>query len=271
MASRAVHLEMASSLDTSSCINAIRRFISRRGQVSCIRSDNGTNFVGAERELREALCALDQKKIQSSLLQSGVKWSFNTPAASHHGGVWERIIRMVRKVLNSVLHQQNVDDERLHTLLCEVEAILNDRPITKFSDDPNDLEPLTPNHLLLLKGKPALPPGLFEKGDLYTKRRWRQVQFLADLFWRRWIREYLPLLQERQRWTKEKRSFVTGDIVMVADSPAPRGSWLLGEILQTFPDAHGLVRSVTVQTKCSILERPVTRSVFCRKLNEELT
>ena len=159
MASRAVHLEMAYSLDTSSCINALRRFISRRGQVTHIRSDNGTNFVGAERELREALSALNQKKIQNTLLQSGIKWSFNTPAASHHGGVWERIIRMVRKVLNSVLHQQSVDDEGLQTFLCEVEAILNDRPITKISDDPHDLEPLTPNHILLMKGKPALPPG----------------------------------------------------------------------------------------------------------------
>lgn len=131
----------------------------------------------------------------------------------------------------------------LQTLLCEVEAILNDRPITKVSNDPNDLEPLTPNHILLLKGKPALPPGLFEKSDLYTKRRWRQVQFLSDLFWHRWIREYLPLLQERQRWSKDKRSFIIGDIVIVADSTAPRGSWLLGKVLQTFPDSRGLVRS----------------------------
>lgn len=166
---------------------------------------------------------------------------------------------MVRNVPNYVLRQQNVDDEGLHTLLCDVEAILNDRPITKVSDDPNDLEPLTPNHLLLLKGKPAVPPGFFEKGDLYTKRRWRQVQFLADLFWHRWIREYLPLLQEHQRWSKDKRSFLTGDIVIVADSTAPRGFWLLGKVLQTLPDTNGLVRSVKVQTKCSVLERPITK------------
>lgn len=134
MASRAVHLEMAYSLDTSSCINAIRRFISRRGQVSHIKSDNGTNFIGAERELREALSELNHEKIQNALLHSGVTWTFNTPAASHHGGVWERVIRMIRKVLTSVLHQQHLDDEGLQTLLCEVEAILNDRPITKASD-----------------------------------------------------------------------------------------------------------------------------------------
>lgn len=205
MASRAVHLEVAYTLNTDSCINAIRRFMCRRGQVCHLRSDNGTNFVGAERELREALAAIDHKKIQSVLLKKGIEWSFNPPAASHHGGVWERLIRMVRKVLFSVLQQQSLDDERLHTILCEVEAILNDRPITKVSDDVNGLEALTPNHILLLKGKPILAPGLFQESDLYIRRRWRQVQYLSDLFWKRWTREYLPLLQERQRWIKPQK------------------------------------------------------------------
>lgn len=264
MASRAVHLEIAYTLNTDSCINAIRRFVCRRGQVCRLRSDNGTNFVGAERELREALAAIDHSKIQGAFLQKGIDWTFNPPAASHHGGVWERLIRMVRKVLVSILQQQSLDDESLHTILCEVEAILNDRPITKVSDDVNDLEALTPNHVLLLKGKPVLPPGLFQQNDLYTKRRWRQVQYLSDLFWKRWTREYLPLLQERQKWTKPRRNFITGDIVVVMDSTAPRGSWVLGRILQTFADKKGFVRSVRLQTKANVIERPVTKiSLLC--------
>lgn len=185
MASRAIHLEVTYSLDTNSCINAVRRFMCRQGQVVHIRSDNGTNFVGAERELREALACLDHSKIQKALLADGLKWSFNPPAASHHGGAWERLIHLVKKVLFSVLQQQHVDDESLHTIICEVEAILNDQPITKVSDDPNDLEALTPNHLLLLKRKPLLPPGLFKDDDLYSRKRWRQVQYMADLFWKR--------------------------------------------------------------------------------------
>ncbi|KAL7840982.1 hypothetical protein SRHO_G00246730 [Serrasalmus rhombeus] len=240
MASRAIHLEVAYSLDTDACINAIRRFICRRGQVSHLRSDNGTNFTGAERELKEALAALNHDKIQKVFLQEGIKWSFNAPTASHHGGAWERIIRMVRKILISLLHQQTLDDEGLHTVLCEVEAIINDRPITKLSEDPNDLEPLTPNHLLTMKRKPVLPPGLFDRTDMYGKRRWRQVQYISDLFWKRWITEYLPLLQERQKWTKKKRNLVPGDIVLVADTTAPRNSWVLGRVLKTFPDKKGL-------------------------------
>lgn len=259
MASRAVHLEVAHTLDTDSCIHALRRFICRRGQVSSLRSDNGTNFVGAEKELREALKNLNQDKIRSAMLQQGIKWRFNPPAASHHGGVWERLIRMVRNVLKSVLNQQVLDDEGLQTVLCEAEAILNDRPITKMSDDSMDLEALTPNHLLLLKTKPILPPGLFAKEDLYSRRRWKQVQYMADLFWKRWTQEYLPLIQERQRWSTVKRSFAPGDIVLVVDSTAPRGSWLMGRILETKADAKGLVRTVRLKTKSNILERPITK------------
>ena len=126
----------AHTLDTDLCLNAIQRFMCKRGQVSIICSDNGT------------------------------------------------------------------DDESLQTLMCEVEAIINDRPIAKSSDDVNNVEALSPNHILLLKRQPLLPPGLFEKEDLYSSRRWKHVQYLANLFWRQWVREYLPLLQECQKWTQ---------------------------------------------------------------------
>lgn len=179
-----MHLEVASSLSTDACINALRRFVSRRGQVAHIQSDNGTNFVGADRELREALESLKHTQIADALRHIGIKWSFNPPGASHHGGIWERIIRMIRKILRSVLQQQQLDDDGLNTVLCEIEAILNDRPITKLSDDPNDLEPLTPNHILLMKGKPSLPPGIFDPQDMYLKRRWKQAQYISDLFWK---------------------------------------------------------------------------------------
>ena len=117
LASRAVHLEVANSLDTDACINALRRFISRRGQVSHMLSDNGTNFVGANRELKEAHAALNHDQIQRSLIPAGVDWKFNPPGASHFGGIWERMIRTIRCALKSVLHQQQLDDDGLHTVL----------------------------------------------------------------------------------------------------------------------------------------------------------
>lgn len=259
LAIRAIHLEVLSSLDTDSFINGLRRFIARRGQVLEIRSDNGTNFVGAERELREAMNKWNHNYINNMLLQKGVKWVFNTPAASHHGGAWERLIRSVRKVLNSVLKTQSLDDEGLMTVFCEAEAIINSRPITKASTDPNDLEALTPNHLLLLKSQPSLPPGLFEKADVYTRRRWRQVQYMSNLFWKRWVKEYLPGLQERQKWNRAQRNFMPGDVVLLVDEMSPRNSWVTARVLDTVLDKNGLVRTVRIKTKSSILDRPITK------------
>lgn len=196
---RAVHIEVAASLDTDSFVNALRRFVSRKGHVQEIRSDNGTNFVGAERELRKAILVWNNSKIELTLLQKGIKWLFNPPSASRQGGVWERLIRSVRKILIATLTTQRLDEEGLQTFLCEAEALLNSRPITTSSNDPNDVEALTPNHFLLLRSKPALPPGLFTADDTYVRCRWRQVQYMADLFWKRWLKEYLPELQTRQK------------------------------------------------------------------------
>ena len=140
---RAIHLEVASSLDTVSFVNALRRFIARRGQPEEIRSDNGGNFVKGAKELRKAVNDWNQSQIHDFLLQRHIKWTFNPPTGSHHGGVWERCIRTTRKVINATMKEQVLDDEGINTLMCEVEAIVNGRPITKLADDPRDMEPLT--------------------------------------------------------------------------------------------------------------------------------
>lgn len=151
---REVDIEVAESLSTDSFINALRRFIARRGQATVIRSDRGTNFVGAEKELKKAINYWNEKRIHDTMLSKGVYWSFNPPYASHFGGVWERMIRTVRKVLYGVLKEQTLSDESLTTLMCEVEVIVNSRPLTTISSDSKNLLPLTPNHLLTLRGSP---------------------------------------------------------------------------------------------------------------------
>ena len=254
---RAIHLDVANTLDSSSCINAIRRFVARRGQCVKILSDNGTNLVGGRRELLKSIREWNESQIHNHLLQQNFDWHFNPPSASHFGGIWERMIRTTRQVLYAMVKEQVLNDETLQTVMCEVEAIINDRPITKLSDSHCDLEPLTPNHLLLLKRKPILPPGLFNSDDKYSSRRWRQVQYMANLFWKRWVREYLALLQERQKWFRPQRNFKVDDIVLIVDDRAPRGSWPLGRITQTISDRFGKVRRVLVKTQTNVLERPV--------------
>jgi len=259
LASRAVHLEVAHTLETDSFINVLRRFMSRRGKPDKIRSDNGTNFKGAERELRESLAALNESKVAGFLHQRNIEWQFNPPTASHMGGVWERMIRTVRKILKGILGEQLVNDEVLATTLAEVEGILNARPLTKISQDPNDMEPLTPNHLLLMKQPHCLPPGIFKKEDQYCRRRWRQTQYLADLFWKRWRREYLPSLQERQRWLRPRRNFKVDDLVLMVDDNAPRGQWSIGKIVETYPGRDGKVRSVEVKAGTKFYKRPIAK------------
>ena len=144
LAIRAVHIEVACSLDTDSFLNALRRFVARRGQPEEIRSDNGTNFVGGNQELRKAVKAWNQSQISRFLTQQDIKWIFNTPKASHHGGVWERCIRTVRKVLNALRKEQVLDDERLVTLLCEVEAIVMVDRSPKFQTTPRISKPSLP-------------------------------------------------------------------------------------------------------------------------------
>lgn len=119
--------------------------------------------------------------------------------------------------MSALLREQVFDDEGLATLMCKVEVIVINRPLTKVSDDPRDLEALTPNHLLLLRSGPTLPPGVFRKEDLYSRRRWRQIQYMTDVFWRRLLKEYLPSLQEGQKWTRPASSFEVGDVVLIVD------------------------------------------------------
>ena len=262
LVSRAIHVEIAHSLDTDSFLNALTRFISRRGKPNIIRSDNGTNLKSGERELREALQAWNQEKIHNVLLQKEIKWIFNPPSASHMGGVWERLVRSIKTILKMLVKEQLLSDESLLTLMAEVERVLNNRPLTPVSDDPNDLEPLTPNHLLLQKSNESLPLGTFNEKDCYSRRRWRQIQYLANIFWTRWLKEYLPLLQVRQKWLKTQRNLKVGDIVMMSDPNSPRGKWPLARVTKVYPGADGLVRSVQVRTANSYLDRPVSKLCF---------
>ena len=137
LVTRAVHLEIALSL------MALRRMMARRGKPTNIYSDNGTNFVGAERELKECLDGMDQAGISDTLSQDRIQQFFNPPSAPHFGGVWERIVKSAKKALKITLNGQLVNDETLLTLMAEIESLLNSRPLTHVSVDPQDLEAIT--------------------------------------------------------------------------------------------------------------------------------
>lgn len=182
-----MHLEVVNSMDTDGFVMCLRRFINRRGEVKEIRCDNGSNFVGAQRELKESLEKWNQGRIESELIQHDCKWIFQPPTASSISGVWERLVRSAKTVLKAILGVHVVIDVVLQTLLTEVERVLNGRALTADSDDPSDFELLTPGHFLMQRKVICLPSGVFDKSDMY-KKKWRQVQYLANQFWERWLK-----------------------------------------------------------------------------------
>ncbi|XP_067048714.1 uncharacterized protein [Acropora muricata] len=290
MYSRAVHLETAASLSTDSFLNAYRRFVGRRGPVRQLRSDQGTNFVGAKNELEATLLEMNHTTIQRELLKQNcdwIDWKMNVPQASHMGGAWERQIRTVRSVLSALLqkHGRQLDDESLRTLMVETEAIVNSRPLsTDDLADPSSVGALTPNHLLTMKSSVVLaPPGNFQAADVYSRKRWRRVQPLADEFGHRWKGSFLQSLQSRQKWTAPKRNLEVGDVVILKDVDIPRNCWKLARVTEVHPDQDGYVRKVTVvvadrsldangrrkQSMTSQLSRPIHKVVLLMSSSEK--
>ena len=261
LASRAIHLETAASLTTDSFLNAYRRFVGRRGPVRQLRSDQGSNFIGAVNELKAALSEMNQDTITREMAKNDCDWiqfKMNAPSASHMGGSWERQIRTVRSVLGPLLdnHGTQLDDESLRTLMIEAEAVVNSRPLT--TDDftcKETPDALSPNHLLTQKSNVVLrPPGIFQREDLYSRKRWRRVQHLANDFWQRWRKSYLQSLQSRQKWLRPHRNLEVGDVVILKDDNLPRNCWKLARINEVYPGKDGLIRRVSIAVAANTLE-----------------
>ena len=189
------------------------------------------------------------------------------------GGVWERQIRTVRSVLAVLLEKngQQLDDETLRTLMSEVMAIVNGRPLTHDLDDP-DLVPLNPSRLLTGKSKIIMPPpGTFQRQDLYCRRQWRRVQHLADQFWQRWRKEYLQNLQARPKWNDERVNLQVGDVVIIKDDNAPRNQWSLGRVEETIASDDDLVRQAKVRIATKWIDRKGRRMEEPRFLDRPIS
>lgn len=275
LAIRAVHIEVIESLDTSSFINALRRFMAIRGPVKQLRCDCGTNFVGARNELEAALAEMSQEDMTTYLDSNGCQWVFNPPHASHAGGVWERMIGIARNILNSMfadLRTRHLTHDVLSTLMAEIAAIINNRPLVPVSNDPSAPEILTPASILSMKTTPALaPPGKFTQKDMYTSQ-WRQVQHLANTFWARWKREFLPLLQPRRKWRNELPDVKEGDLVLMRDQQVPRNLWPLARVTKAIASKDKKVRKAQVEVAKEDCKkrylRPVTELIVLRTVEE---
>ncbi|XP_017464838.1 PREDICTED: uncharacterized protein LOC108358176 [Rhagoletis zephyria] len=262
---RAIHLEVARDLSTDAAIIVCRNFINRRGVPVRLRSDMGTNFVGASKEDWVSV----QSGMQSECDRRGVDWVFNAPANPSAGGVWERMVRSVKRVLMFTLKERAPQLETLHSLLIEAENLINSRPLTHVPIESTDAEPLTPNHLLLGCANEVQTPAVSEK--ICLRKQWHIVQQLKQTFWKRWILEYLPTLTRRTKWFRRVKPIVVGDVVRVCDDNESRGHWKRGIVTEAKRAADGQVRSVLVKTSTGILRRPASKIAVLDVRSDSLT
>ncbi|XP_055605016.1 uncharacterized protein LOC129753247 [Uranotaenia lowii] len=237
---------------------AMRRFVARRGSPVEIYSDNGTNFLGAKNDLVEE-CKTINTELATTFTNTVTKWYFNPPSAPHMGGAWERLVRSVKTAFFAMTTSRTPNEETFSTVLVEAEAVVNSRPLTFISLENDSQEALTPNHFLLLSSTGIGQPRMkFVESGLALRDDWNHNRHLVDIFWHRWVKEYLPIIARRTKWFEETKSLEPGTLVVIIDESI-RNGWTRGRVLDVMKGADGRVRRATVQTSKGLITRPVAK------------
>lgn len=253
-ATKAVHLELASDLSTEAFLSCLKRFFARRGLSQSINSDNATNFVGTNNEIKGLMkhlsYTIQEGKVKNYLLEQGVIWRFIPPRAPHFGGLWEAAVKSFKYHFTRIAGNTLLTYEQLHTYVVEVEGILNSRPLTPLSSDPNDLLPLTPAHFLIGSSMTSLPSKDLRQVPAHRLNCWQLAQQMRQHFWSRWSKEYLNELLSRGKWqtNNNQDNVACGTLVVVKEDNLPPLKWSLARIIETHPGRDGIVRTVTLKT-----------------------
>lgn len=262
MSTRAIHLELVSDLTAEAFIAALRRFTSRRGYPRRIFSDNGLNFVGANKDLKELVRVFkDQqtlKGINEFCQPREISWSFIPPRAPNFGGYWEAGVKNVKTHLKRVLGKTPLSFEEYATILTQIEAILNSRPLFADSSDPTEPSAITPGHFLIGRELTAIPEPTYDDSRS-TSCRWKHLQSIRDHFWKRWSAEYLTQLQSRGKWSVRAPNVREGMVVLLREENLPPQVWKLAVITKTYPGDDGVVRVVDLRTADSVFRRSISK------------
>ena len=260
--SKAVHLEAVSDLSTNAFLAALRRLIGRRGLPTDIYCDNATNFVGAKNHLAELKSFIfnieNQNIISNYCSKNFINFHFIPPRAPHFGGLWEAAVKVAKGHLHRSLMNTRLTFEELCTALVEVEAIMNSRPISTLSTDPNDLQPLTPGHFLIGTSLKALPTRSYDESTA-ARDHWAHISAVKQRFWDLWRSDYLNELQIRSKWSKQQHNVEPGTIVIVHEDNMPPQKWLLGRVVSSMPGKDSKVRVVDIQTSKGLIRRPIRK------------
>ena len=255
---RTVHFEVVPTMDTSSCVMGIERFAARRGTPSVLWSDNGTNFIASEKKLLQNVSAWNQQTLSETLVKKRIQWKFNPPSAPHHGGVWERFVRSFKHIFYAILGNRRLTDEILTNTFCLVEQSLNSRPLVPVSSDATDLDALTPNHFLLGTADSTMLS--HQRADIDHRKRYVRAQAYSDAIWERWLREYVPSLNRRSKWSAPpERDLITGDLVWIVEPTSPRGHYPLARVVKFYYGTDSVARSAELKTATGNLVRPIVK------------
>ena len=264
---RAIHLDVVCDYSTKSFLMALRRFMSVRGCPSKIYSDQGSQLRAADKELREALAALDEEALKEFSSDHSFEWEFCSPNAPWQNGCSESLIKSVKKSLKIAIGDQALTFSEFQTVLMECANLLNDRPIAGNPTSPDDGVYLSPNDILLGHSTTSVPQGPFNMTSSKLQR-FKFVQRVTDAFWRRWTESYFPSLLIQQKWHASHRNLQVGDVVIVQDSNLIRGKWRFGRVMKADPSLRdGFVRNVDIQYKnvnsknFLMITRPVQRVI----------
>ncbi|KYN50043.1 hypothetical protein ALC62_00070, partial [Cyphomyrmex costatus] len=263
LATKAIHIELAADLSTETYLNVLKRFISRRGRPAEIYSDNGLNFVGAKRKLDELYELFNnditKRKIIEFTTMERIRWHFIPPRSPHMGGLWEAAIKSTKFHLKRIIGEASLRYDELYTLLVQIEAVLNSRPLTPMSNDPQDLNVLTPAHFLIGCPLTSYPESDLNSLPINRLSRWQRVEQLKHQFWRRWVKEYLHNCQLRVKWNKASDSIKVGQLVILLEENLPPLCWALARIEEIHPGKDNITRVVSVRTTKGVYKRPITK------------
>lgn len=264
LGTKAIHMELVSDATQSAFLATFNRFIARRGLPTRMYLDNGKNFVGSWNKIQQEQKEFFHKQneeIAALAATQGIDWQFIPPGAPTVGGLWERGVRSIKEHLRKQLKNTHLTFEEFNTVLCQIEATVNSRPLGPLTADCDNLNALTPGHFLIgeaLLTQPSIPLA----DNVYNRtNRWRYIQLLHQHFWKRWHTEYLHQLQQRQKWRDRGTNLRRGDLVLIKEDNLPPRVWLMGRILETHPGHDGFVRVVTVKTKNGELKRHIGKIV----------
>ena len=258
---RCVHFELVSSLSTDAFLESFSRFLARRPRPRFINSDNGGNFEGGKSIVQELLNNLKTREVEITKEYADISWTLNTPLSPHQGGHYERLIGSMKKSLAVTLPSAGpLKEEELNTCLITCEGLLNSRPISYVSSDPDDLLPLTPAHFLMQTGYRDLAPVVnFRPTRLELCERWLHIQHAMDRLWSRFIREVVPQMNKMNKWTTKRREIQAGDVVVLLENKT-RGIWPIGRVLQTYKNSQdGHVRRAKIFSSGREYDRSLSR------------